>query len=1035
MEMHKRTNQFQFIALILFFMLFCSAGAMAQQTVSGTVADAQTGNPLPGVNILIVGTSTGAATDAKGHYSINVPSLQDTLRFSFIGYKRKTVPIDGRTRIDIKMKSHVISGQQVVVTALGVKQQERSLAYNTKQVSTKEITEVKAPNLINSLEGKVAGLSISQSGGGLGAPSRVTLRGNRSINGNNQPLYVIDGVPTLGKPEYLTSDKIASINVIKGANGAALYGSAAQNGAIIITTKKGQQGKPEVSFNNTFMLNQAVLNYPLQNVYGQGSGGVYKPHSELSWGPKMEGQKVVTWSQDPADAGKTYTLTPQPNNINDLFDLGYNLSNNVQISLGNKLVQGYFSVSNTKAKGILPNANLQRNNLDARVTGSLPSNKFTWDAKISYTRQKTNGLRQQSYRSYNPMLQILSMPRSIRTQAARNFEYVNSEGVMAQNFWAPNGASTSESPYWLVNRTKIGYLRGRITGRLSFTYNITKALSLMIRSSYDEIDRTRQDKIFTGTRVRAPHGRYTVTKGLNYDFNSDFLFSYKTDFGNNWALNVRAGGNIEKKLLDQEFSSNTGPALLVPNFFALSNTNNPKTSFDPGAASNVQSLYGLAKVSWKDAIYLNFTGRNDWSSTLPAGNRSYFYPSAGLSVILSDLIPSFPKAFNFARVRFSFAQVGSGAPPYKLVRTATFSSGGNNGFLSLDKVLPNTTLKPEQTKSLEGGLDIQFVQNRLGFGFTYFKTNTTNQLFQVELPVTSGASSFFTNGGNVQDKGFELALNSTPIQTENITWNVDANFSHINNVVKHISDQRPKILINGPASHYFSDYVVQQGKPFGQMFSTGFKKDDKGRVIVNSKGLPELTSGRSYNMGIYMPDWKAGVTSTFSYKGWSFHFLITHRQGGHVGSATLGTMAYNGELKETLKGRDGSLIFGKNIFTQYTAVKEDGSSNDIPVDAQSLWQEIGNGSAYVGEAFDESTTNTRLKEMELSYRLPESILKNTPLTKIEISLVGRDLFFIHRVSPSIDPDILPGTGTSVEGFSSFPPPTRRSFGINIKMTF
>jgi len=998
--------------------------------IHGRVVNQQ-GDPLQDASITIKGTNKGVVTNSNGDFTMDVPDNKTVIVISFTGYKSQEIRIANRSTINITLVREDNSLNAVVVTALGIKQEKKTLTYATQAVNPEQITKARELNVINSLEGKVAGLNISQTGSGVGAPSRVTLRGNRSINGDSQPLYVIDGVPVLGVPEYLNPDEIASIDVLKGSNAAALYGSDAQNGAIIITTKKGREGVIKVSLNNTYMASRPDLSIPFQNVYGQGINGTYQKGSGYSWGPKMDGQTVDNWTLDPSRAGETYSMTPQPDNVKDIFQTGYTVSNNLQASLGGKNTQAFFSTTSTEGRGILASNKLQRNNLMARVTSSL-SKKFSLDVKLSYTRQKVDNPLRQSTDNFNPMQQIYDIPRNIRTQDAKKFEFPDINGVMQQDFWAPGFSSTAENPYWVLNRNLFDEQIGRITGMASLTYHILDKLDLMVRSSYDRVDETDEQKDYNGTLVRALHGRYYVTKRNNYEFNSDFLLSYNKDLSKNWNLDLHAGGNVKNQLLNESLSSNTGDALSVPNFFSLSNTTLPVTSYNPGSPINIQSLYAFGKLSWKDAIFLDLTGRNDWSSTLPASSRSYFYPSAGLSVILSDLIPSFPKVFDFAKIRASYAKVGSSAPPFMLQRTATFSAGGSNGFIALGNTLPNKNLKPEETKSFESGVDLRFLKGRLGLNFTYFKTNTVNQLFTIALPVGSGAASFYTNGGNIQNNGVEVVLNTVPVQTKNFRWTLDVNFSHLKNTVVSISDERPKVII---ASNFASDYVIQQGLPFGDIFTIGFKRDSIGRVIVGSNGVPEVVNNKNQDIGHYTPDWTAGISSSFSYKRFNLSFVIDHRQGGIVESFTRASLDFLGLSKETLQGRSGGLVFGQNIFKNYTAVTEDGKPNTIPVDAQTLWSTIGNISLPVGEVYALDATNTRLRELIIGYTLPHSFTSKLHLADVDVSLVGRNLFFISRATPGLDPDILTGTGTSSEGYSTYPPPSTRSYGINVKINF
>lgn len=998
--------------------------------ITGQVTD-EKGEPLIGVNIQVKGTDKGTATDFEGHFTLEDIDENAGLIVSYIGYQTQEVAVAGKSTLIITLRSDAQMLDEVVVTALGIKQESRSLTYATQGVNTDQLTTARELNIVNSLNGKIAGLNISQTGSGVGSPSRVLLRGNRSINGDSQPLYIIDGVPVLGDPQFLDPDNIASISVLKGANAAALYGSDAQNGAIIITTKAGEKGIVDISFSSSFMLSQADLGIPFQNEYGQGFNGQFARGSGYSWGPIMTGQTVEGWSLNPSNSSETYSMTPQPNNVQDIFQTGFTLSNNLQGSIGGDKTHAFFSGTSTEAEGILSNNKLQRHNISIRV-GSKLSNKFDLDTKLSYTSQNIDNPLRQGTNNFNPMQQIYNIPRNVRTQDARRFEFPNSEGVMQQDFWAPGFSSTASNPYWVLERNISNEKVGRIIGMASLTYHIFGNLDLMVRSSYDRIDKTFEQKDYNGTLVRAEYGRYYLNKGQNFEFNSDFLLSYGKKLSSNWSLDAHIGGNIKKQLLNESLNTNTGDALLVPNLFSLTNTNLPIVSYNPGAPINIQSLYAFGKLNWRDIIFLDLTGRNDWSSTLPADSRSYFYPSAGLSVILSDLVKTLPESIDFIKLRASYAKVGNSAPPFMIQRRAAFTAGGANGFLSLNSTLPNQNLKPEETKSIETGFDVRFLQGRLGVNYTYFKTNTINQLFTISLPVASGASSFFTNGGNIQNKGHEVVLNTVPIQKGDFRWNLDINFSQLKNTVVSISDERPKVVI---ASNFSSDYVIQQGLDFGDIFTIGFKKDDMGRVIVGSDGIPLIENKKDFNIGSFTPDWTGGISSMFSYKKLNFSFVIDHRQGGVVQSFTHASLDFFGLTENTLNGREGGLVFGNNIFENYTAVNEDGQSNTVAVDAQSLWSKIGNASLPVGEVYAMDATNTRLRELIIGYSLPRNLVRQLRVNNINLSLVGRNLFFISRATPGLDPDLLTGTSTASEGFSTYPPPTTRTFGINLKINF
>jgi TonB-linked SusC/RagA family outer membrane protein len=969
-----------------------------------------------------------------GDYTISVPNAQSVLIVSYTGYETQEVVVGNRSTINVVLGVSSNSLNAIVVTALGIKRESRSLTYSTQSVNAEESSEARGLNLMNSLEGKVAGLSINGSGSGLGADARVILRGDRSISGNSQPLYVIDGVPVIGNPSTINPDNIASINVLKGPNAAALYGSEAQNGVIIIETKKGNADTTQISIRTNNQILSPDIPIDFQNIYAQGISGNYVKESESSWGPKMAGQMVPTWSINPADQGKEIALVPHPNNVRDFFDNGFSSANNLMISTGSNKVQANFSYTRTDASGIVPRNKLARNDFSVRITTKLTKN-LSSDTKVGFMQQQIDNPIVEDLATFNPIYKIYMIPRSISTADARNYSFLDPFGVIRQNFWNP-GSTLGLNPYFLVNRITDIKSTKRGIFMSSFTYNFLDNLKLMIRGSYEFNDYNEESKTSWDFYSRQPQGRYFITKGVSSLLNADFLFTYSNKISDDLTFDINFGGDSRKK----DNNSLTGDTnkgrggMVVPDFWSVENSLNQEASYNPGPNSTVNSLYAFANIGWKNAIFLDITGRNDWSSTLPVTSRSYFYPSVGVSAVLSDLISNFPKQISFLKLRGSYAKVGNAASPYSLDRFATFGPGGYNGYITLSSTLPNKVLKPEETVSYEAGLDMSLFNNRIGLNITAYKTNTFNQLFTLALPPGSGASSLYTNGGDVQNKGIEILLSGTPVlRAGNFTWTTDLNYSMNRNIVKKINDERPKLVVGTDQS--FRDYVVKQGEPFGQVYGIGFLRDENGNVVVGADGVPLDNGTRDRALANANPDWMGGISNTFSYKNISLSFFIDHRQGGTVISVTNAMLSYEGMTKETLVGRESGLIFGKDVFPNFHAVTEDGKPNDIQVDAQTFWRSIGGVGNPLGEAFVQSMTNTRLREVILGYTLPKYLLRNLPISRVNISLVGRNLLFISRASKSLDPDIYAGTGVTSEGQSVFAPPTTRRYGIDIKVDF
>lgn len=1015
-----------FLVLLIATPILSYAGISSQDqvTVRGSVSSAE-GEKLVGVSVTLVGTSNSTTTDAEGNYSINVPK-DGVLSFTYVGFLPQRIPVNGQEIINVVLAEDTKALEEVVVTALGIQRQTRSLTYSTQGVDTEQLSKAPEPNIMNSLSGKVAGLSINSSGAGVGAPTRVVLRGNRSISGDSQPLYVVDGVPVRGNPQDFSSDNIASINVLKGPNAAALYGSAAQDGVIVIETIKGKAGKTNVSLSSTYMMTSPDIPIQFQNEFGQGTGGDYLPHAEGAWGAKLEGQMGEHWSRREELAGSEYSLLPQPNNKLDVFQNGHNLANNVLISMGSEKTQTAFSYTHTNARGNLPGNDLTRHNISIKVNNQLTP-KLKLVSKIEYINQTIDNKVVEGAANFNPVMQAYSLPPNIRTEDARNFEFTSPEGLNLQDYWNPS-STLGANPYWTLYRNLNINDRERTLVMASLSYQFTDDLSFMVRGGYDGANTGYEQRLYNDTFVRAPNGKFSVRKGQEMEWNGDFLLSYKKQLESDWNISANIGGST-KALRNSSMSSNTGSALLVPNFFAISNTSNVVSSYSQGSNMNVNSLYAFAQVGWKNALFLDITGRNDWSSTLPADSRSYFYPSVGASAILSDLV-DMPAIISFAKLRASWAQVGNSARPYMLSRTATFQSGGRGGMVAISPTLPNEQLLPEMTTSTELGLEVRLLDNRLGLDLTAYKTNTFNQLFTVAVPVGSGASQYYTNGGDVENKGLEILLKTTPVRNSMFRWDLDFNFGLNRSMVNEISDERPRVIVGGDS--FVRDFVVEQGRPYGEIYAKGWERDDQGRVIVGANGMPRITSGRTVRVANFNPDWMGGILTSIAYKNFNLSALIEHRQGGDLVSMTNAVLFAQGLTEHTLKGRENGLVFGQDVFANETAVLEGGTPNTIAVGAETFWNGVGGRSAPVGEAFVESATNTRLRELTLGYAFQ---IKHAKIPQVHLSLVGRNLFFFHRVSDSVEPDLMQGVSPESEGFQSFAPPTPRTFGVNLKIDF
>jgi len=680
--------------ILLAFLLFAGLqGAFAQKTITGKVTSAADGLGMVGVPVVVKGTTIGTATDANGNFTLSVPADATALVVSFIGMKTLDVPIGNQTSFNLVLEENILALEEVVVTSFGIERQSKSLTYAAQNVKTDALAEARALNPVSNLSGRVAGISVTTASTGVGADAKVLMRGNRSIAGSSQPLYVIDGIP-MGGISNIAPEDIVSISVLRGANAAALYGSRANNGVIVITTKSGQGGAEGVTVDLGFnyQASSAILLDKMQNEYGQGGNGIYSPNAIVSWGAKMDGSQVAHWSPDPNYPlfGKTYAYEAQPNNVKDYFQTGNNLATNLTVGINTAKTNTVLSYTNTNASGIVESNNLHSHNINIRF-GSKVTEKFTVDSKVTLIKQAFENVFSTGEGFNNPMRYLYVLPRNIRSEDIQHFEYLNAAGQVRQHYWRWNDNGTGNA-YWTRNRVLQPRNTWRTIGMLSMKYNILKDLSIQGRAAVDATFSAWELKMYNDTYTQAINGGYDKYNSSSYGWNSDVLLNYNKKLGD-FTVDLNAGAN--NYMTEYQQVGGSGRVFNIENLFALANTGDPRPS-ESYSKKVVNSAYGFAEFSWRDAIFLNLTGRNDWSSTLPAANRSYFYPSVGLTAIISELV-TLPAIITHLKIRGSYAIVGNDTSPYQLARTATVGTGG---IITLSNVLPNADLKPESTKSI-----------------------------------------------------------------------------------------------------------------------------------------------------------------------------------------------------------------------------------------------------------------------------------------------------------------------------------------------
>lgn len=1032
-----------------FVSILFTGGLYAQdQTVSGTVTSGEDGSPIPGVNVIIKGTTTGTATDFDGKYSLSVPNAETTLVFSYIGFVTEEVVVGNRSVVDVTLAPDITQLGEVVVTAFGIEKEKKQLTYSAQNVDTKELTEAREMNVVNSLAGKVAGLDLVKASGGVGTASRVILRGYRSISGNNQPLYIVDGVPIAGATNSgpssegggiqsfdgisnINPDDIASVTVLKGANATALYGSRAQNGAIVITTKTGKAEGLGIEFSSNISMETPMILTKYQNEYGQGSAGTYIKNSEFMWGPKMTGQMVDHWSPDPNWAGPAqYKYEAHPNLVNDFFSTGTNLANTIGINTGNDKTQAYISYTNTRSQGIVPNNKLRRNNFNVRLSSNL-SKKLTADAKLSYIHQEIDNAISTGDSFWNPMRALYRQPKNISLDDAKNYEYYDDAGNLLQSYWNPH-SNGGENVYWMQNRTGRYNQRDRVLALGSLKYEFFDGLSLMIRSAVDQRYDWSKYWAYTDTYTIADRGDYGINHSNSLEINNDFILNYNNQWRDTWSLDISIGGNMRQNRWDG-LASDTNRDMLKANLFSLGNTSKPNAR-DWGGVTKMNSLYAFATVGFKNYLFLDLTFRNDWSSTLPKDAWSYNYPSAGLTWVISDMINTLPNWLSFAKLRASYAIVGNDTDWARLDETFWFGAGGVAGYSRRDFTKPASDLQPEQTHSIEIGTDIRFFNDRLGIDFTWYKTNTFNQLIQVPVPYPSGYAAKFINAGDVQNKGYEFTLNATPVQAGDFRWDFSFNYAHNESMVIELTDELSEYTIRGRS--WMTTIKVVEGEPYGEIYTKGFERDANGKQLINQNGLPITTAGQTVPMGNYNPDWMGGFTNNFSWKNLNLSILFDMRMGGKIFSFTEANLASDGFSDYTLEGRNGMVVPG--VYADTVRNSSDviiglpGEANTIEITSEDYWQSLGGRNTPTGEPFGYDASYVRLREIVLGYTFN---FHSTTIKGLRMSLYGRNLGFLYNASEVIDPNMNVGTGNAAGGLEGFGLPTTKQYGVNLKITF
>ena len=1011
----------------------------AKVTVKGIVLD-ENGEPIIGASVVDASGKNGTVTDANGNFTLEAPK-GTTLKISYLGYTPTTVAASGTT-VRIVMEPSNNDLNEVVVTALGIKREKKALGYAMQEVKTEGLTENKNFSVANMLQGKVAGVQISQSGTGLGGSTRIVMRGLNSLSGNNQPLWVVDGMPIsdnsseqasqwggfdyAGAASEINPEDIESISVLKGANAAALYGSRAQNGAIVITTKKGKLNQPlRLEYNGTLDITKVYSPYDYQNEYGQGTGGNFDINSKMSWGQKLDGTMVDNWRNvlyGDANYGK-YALTPQKDYIKDFYKTGTNYTNTVTATAGGESLRGRFSFTDSRANDVVPNYSQNRQYFDLNT--EFTSKYLDIGAKINYMHEKSKNRPSQG--EYGVMIQLVKMPRGIRLSDLENPRGTGQYYYNAVNWSGPS--DNYANPYTLTDPANGNLMdRNRIIGQVNATLKFTDYLKLTGRVGVDWYN----DQFKNFNTLPDPTNtasQYVKSNNTNKEFNADLILYFDKTFGD-YSINANLGTAVTNSRSDA-LAGYSG-LFATPNVITLAN-GLTQTVGESYAKKEIQSAFFSASFGYKNWAYLDVTGRNDWSSTLPETNRSYFYPSVSLSAILSEVL-KLPSWVDFWKVRGSWAQVGNDTNPYQLATYYYLWTSGDKNDADGDKLNPNIVkeymsnvkaladLKPEKTNSAEVGTEAHFFGNRLSLDFTYYNTQTTNQILTIGLPGSSGYTSKHINAGKIKSHGVELMLGGTPIKTKDWQWDVNVNWGLNRTSCDYLDNEVSRYTLG---SIRIGSVVVNAGGGYGDIVGKAYKRDAQGRKIVDSNGLPESESDKV--IGNMLPKWTGSVGTQLRWRDLTFSALVDVRHGGQFISNTDNYACQQGTSARTLYGRKS----GEQIVVD--GVTEDGQVNTKGVNAETYWTSIA-GSDGIAEEFLYSASYIKMREMSLGYILPAHWFANTPIKYVKLSLVGRDLFYFHKAAP-VNPEGAFSRSDYAQAFELASMPPTRSFGFSLNVKF
>ncbi|MBP3944272.1 SusC/RagA family TonB-linked outer membrane protein [Sphingobacteriaceae bacterium WQ 2009] len=1101
---YSRQSKSTFLRLLFtaFMLLLVALQLSAQSSLllQGRVTQ-QNGQPMAGATLTLQSQKLNfkkvTATDAGGNFNFTTLQQSDdySLLLTAVGYKTVTFgpqPISSLSTQATKMVLIVEDAQlqEVVVTALGIKREKKALGYTVAELKGDELTQGKEANVANALSGKVAGVQVSRAASGAGGSSKVVIRGNNSLIGNSQPLYVVDGVPidnqnyspagSSGGTDYgdgisnINPDDIENISVLKGPNAAALYGQRGSNGVVLITTKSGKSSKGmNINYNGDFAIGNALVLPDFQNIYGQGLNGDFthfrKSDGKIvsmaealangysgtpkmsagrdrlarsSWGPKMEGQTYED------QFGQVLTLIPQPNTYKDFFQTEKQLINNISVDGGNDQVNYRFSYANTDIQGYVPTNTIKRNNFNLRTQAKI-TEKFQIDVKANYILQEGVNRPTLSDASDNPAYLFISQPRSLSMASLANYKWTPEEIKNQLGFsnlfeglektYATN--SSTANPFWTIHENRNSDRRDRIIGLLRLSYDFTPWLKAIATGGTD---------FFTDQRMRyRPIGTYQSLnrKGdmreeviRSRENNYDFLLSANFPVSDQVKISLNGGASHLKKYLRQ--TGNVGTQFVVPKLFVINNTITNSYLFDL-VESEINSVYASGQVAYNDYLFVDFSARNDWSSTLSKKNNSFFYPSVSTSYVVSEALKFQSDWIPYFKVRGSWAQAGSSGNPYQLTGAYSLNqyTHGGQPLATFTNVIPDPNLKNELTTSMELGADMRLFKNRVTLSFTAYQAKTRNQILDIPISPSSLYEVNRINAGEISNRGIEFMLAGKILSSSSgFKWDATFNFNKNVNKVESLADGVETFLLGSDRG---INVVAEVGKPFGQLIGTQFAwiKDPLGnRLIDPTTGLPLRSSGRvRTDLGNAQPKWLGGFSNNFSYKGVQLYALVDIRQGGVIFSQSNREQLIYGTTNRTVDGRDGSYVASGMLATKDAAGNwvSSGQKNTKQVNAQDYWNVVASEKeVMVSEEMINDASYIAMRELSLSYMLPKSILKTKFIRTAKVGIYGRNLFYFQRKTDGFSPEASSfNINNSSIGIESTALPMMRNFGVNLSLSF